>query len=110
MISKEIIFRTSDNKTFISESSATKHEKSLEDGTCIYVLYQIDRDAYSIIDIVGADESYSKIYKYGLELEEAMKKNESFYYKFILFLHLPAFIFFMFISYLYYFRLFAFIS
>lgn len=28
--------------------------------------------------MVAADESYSKIYKYGLELEEAMKKNESF--------------------------------
>lgn len=76
MISKETIFRTSDNKTFTSESSATKHEKSLEDGTCIYVLYQIDRD--TIIDIILADESYSKIFNYGLELEEAMKKNESF--------------------------------
>lgn len=81
MISKETIFRTSDNKTFTSESSAIKHEKSLEDGTCIYVLYQIDRDTYSIIDIISADESYSKIFNYGLELEEAMKKNESFYTK-----------------------------
>lgn len=78
MISKETIFRTSDNKTFTSESYATKHEKSLEDGTCIYILYKIDRDTDSMVDIVAADESYSKIYKYGLELEEAMKKNESF--------------------------------
>ena len=78
MISKETIFRTSDNKTFTSESYATKHEESLEDGTCIYVLYKIDRDTDSIVDIVAADKSYSKIYKYGLELEEAMKKNESF--------------------------------
>lgn len=32
MISKETIFRTSDNKTFTSESSATKHEKSLNES------------------------------------------------------------------------------
>lgn len=78
MISKETIFRTSDNKTFTSESYATKHEKSLEDGTCIYILYKIERKRDTIIDIILADESYSKIYKYGLELEEAMKINESF--------------------------------
>ena len=78
MISKETIFRTSNGETFTSESSAIKHEESLEDGTCIYVLYKIDRDTDSIIDIILADESYSKIYKYGLELEEVMKKNESF--------------------------------
>ena len=78
MISKETIFRTSDNKTFTSESYATKHEKSLEDGTCIYILYKIERKRDAIIDIILADESYSKIYKYGLELEEAMKINESF--------------------------------
>ena len=78
MISKETIFRTSDNKTFTSESYATKHEKSLEDGTCIYILYKIERKRDTIIDIILADESYSKIYKYGLELEEAMKKNKNF--------------------------------
>ncbi len=78
MISKETIFRTSNGETFTSESSAIKHEESLEDGTCIYILYKIDRDTDSIVDIVAADESYSKIYKYGLELEEAMKINESF--------------------------------
>ena len=78
MISKETIFRTSDNKTFTSESYATKHEKSLEDGTCIYILYKIERKRDTIIDIILADESYSKIYKYGLELEEVMKINESF--------------------------------
>ena len=78
MISKETIFRTSNGETFTSESSAIKHEESLEDGTCIYILYKIERKRDTIIDIISADESYSKIFNYGLELEEAMKINESF--------------------------------
>ena len=78
MISKETIFRTSNGETFTSESSAIKHEESLEDWTCIYILYKIERKKDTIIDIILADESYSKIFNYGLELEEAMKKNENF--------------------------------